>query len=112
MATISVKYTDLQLGEIRHKLDIVTSEPDLQEIYEITQSEADAIDELFRCAIAGTPVEFDLRFADLVIGELEDAHLMWSNRNEDYPNPDDLSMVSSMSSAIRKTKAAVAKLAA
>lgn len=109
MTTVKVKFTAIQLGEICHKLNIVTSEPDLQASYKINQEEADEIESLFRSAKPGVAVEFDMKFADLLVGELEDVCLMWANRNEDYPNTDDLSMVSSMSNAIRKTKAAIIK---
>ena len=107
MTTIQVKYTALQLGEICHKLNIVEGEPDLQESYSITQYEASAIYQIFYAAKPNVPVQFDSKFCDLIIGELEDVQSMWAHNAADNRDASELSMASTCAAAIRKTKHAM-----
>ena len=69
---ITIYLTALQIEEIAHKADILASEPDLQESYEVTQEQADAFAERFRTT---QPAAHSLSVteAQIIAGELDNA---------------------------------------
>lgn len=68
---LAVQFTQLQLEEIVHKLQIVADEPDLQESYEISPEDAQALADHFGSCAPGI-VTFDEAHRDLVAGEIQD----------------------------------------
>lgn len=83
---MKLSLTELQWGEVCHKLSILTDEPDLQDSYDLDQRESDVIYELFYAAplIKGRRVvEFDDDYIDLLIGEIENTMEIASANIED-----------------------------
>jgi len=70
--TICVTLTAFVLEEVRHKLEIVSSEPDLQEDYCISEEEAGAFYERMRSAQPGEH-RFNETEAAILAGELQNA---------------------------------------
>lgn len=67
---MKVSFTKYQLDEIAFKLGVIVEEPGLQNSYDLTVVEADDLLHLFSNAKPGV-VEFDEKYADVLIGELE-----------------------------------------
>lgn len=78
---MKIKFTQLQLDEVCHKLSIIRDEPDLQESYDVSQEEAENFYEYFYNSKEGEiDLNFEEKYIEILIGEIQNSmERMWSN---------------------------------
>ncbi len=67
-----VRFTNFELDEIAHKMNIIASEPDLQDSYEITEAEAEAMFKRWLPRRAGV-YTISKEEAEIIQGEIENS---------------------------------------
>lgn len=108
---MTIRFTELQAGEIAHKACIVRDDPDLLESYEITEEQASALANAFLAAQRGGAVDVQPEWVDVIVGEIENLiEIAEHNMAIEGPHPH-LAYISSMRQAASKVRQAIARAA-
>jgi len=102
-----VSLSAAQLEECQHKACIVCEETDLQESYEISKADAEALRDLLYGAQPGR-IELTLDQLELLAGELENASEI-DEANVEAGDDESRASLQSMRDGVRKLRAAIAK---
>lgn len=103
--SVTVKLTKIQAQEVRHKMQILAEEPELQESYEISEDEAADLAATFENNEQGQ-YTFAAKFAEVIASELENSLDIASANHRHGGSASDLAYIKSLKSAVQKIRGA------